>query len=133
MLYNWAEANPEFVKCIGGIYTVTNLDSYPGLARASSAYGMSVSEMQEKLDEYNPIANLAPLAKARVPILHLHGDSDKVVPLEENSLELSRRYRALGGDMQLLVVKGKGHQVDPGFFESQALLDFLVSHSRPSH
>jgi len=133
MLYNWAEANPEFVKCIGGIYTVTNLASYPGLARASSAYGMSVSEMQEKLDDYKPIDNLAPLATARVPILHLHGDSDKVVPLEENSLELSRRYRALGGDMQLLVVKGKGHQVDPGFFESQALLDFLVSHSRPSH
>jgi pimeloyl-ACP methyl ester carboxylesterase len=132
MLYNWAVANPQFVKCIGGIYTVTNLASYPGLARASSAYGMSVSEMQEKLDQHNPLARLAPLAAARVPILHLHGDSDKVVPLEENSLELSRRYQALGGDMRLLVVKGKGHQVDPGFFESQALLDFLVSHSRPS-
>jgi pimeloyl-ACP methyl ester carboxylesterase len=132
MLYNWAIANPRFVKCIGGIYTVTNIASYPGLARASSAYGMSASEMQDKLDQHNPPARLAPLAKARVPILHLHGDSDTVVPIEENSLDLSRRYQALGGQMQLIVVKGKGHQVDPGFFESQALLDFLLSHSRPS-
>jgi predicted esterase len=133
MLYNWAIANPELVKCIGGIYTVTNLASYPGLARASSAYGMSVSEMQDKLRQYNPPDRLAPLAAARVPILHLHGDSDKTVPLEDNSLELRRRYQALGGRMQLLVIKGKGHQVDPGFFKSQVLLDFLVSHSRLPH
>ncbi|MCL5744143.1 MAG: alpha/beta hydrolase, partial [Acidobacteria bacterium] len=51
MLYNWAVANPQFVKCIGGIYTVMNLASYPGLVRASSAYGMSVSEMEDKLDQ----------------------------------------------------------------------------------
>jgi pimeloyl-ACP methyl ester carboxylesterase len=133
MLYNWAIANPELVKCIGGIYTVTNLASYPGLARASSAYGMSVSEMQDKLHAYNPPDRLAPLAAERVPILHLHGDSDKIVPLEENSLELRRRYQSLGGEMQLFVIKGKGHQVDPGFFNSQVLLDFLVAHSRPSH
>ena len=32
-------------------------------------------------DRHNPVARLAPLAKAGVPIFHIHGDSDAVVPL----------------------------------------------------
>ena len=130
MLYNWAIANPQRVQCIGGIYPVSNLASYPGLARAAGAYGLTVSDMQERLAEFNPIDRLAPLAQRNVPILHLHGDSDTTVPLEANSLELSRRYQSLGGRMQLLVREGKGHKIDPSFFRSQELLDFLVTHAR---
>ena len=130
MLYNWAVEHPEWVQCIGGIYTVCDLTSYPGLPRACGAYGMTEAELREHLAEHNPIDRLAPLAKAKVPILHLHGDSDKVVPLEANSGELARRYRALGGPIELLVVKGKGHQVCDEFFHSQRLVDFFLSLGR---
>jgi hypothetical protein len=41
---------------------------------------------------------LAPLAAARVPILHIHGDSEKLITLEDHTAELARRYRALGGE-----------------------------------
>ena len=41
MLYCWAADNPDKVKCIAGIYPVCNLTSYPGLKRASGAYGMT--------------------------------------------------------------------------------------------
>jgi len=130
MLYNWAVEDPEAVQCIGGIYTVCDLTSYPGVARACGAYGMAEAELREHLAEQNPIDRLAPLAKAKVPILHLHGDADNVVPLERNSAELARRYRALGGPVELIVVKGKGHQVCDEFFHSQRLVDFFLSLGR---
>ena len=47
---------------------------------------------------YAIIERLAPLAKAGVPVLHVHGDRDRVVPLDDNSAEFARRYRALGGE-----------------------------------
>lgn len=129
MLYNWATSgeNATRVQCIGGIYPVCDLRSYPGLARASRAYGMTERELRSHLQEHNPIDRLAPLATAGVPILHLHGDADKVVPLEANSAELARRYHALGGKMKLIVIKGQGHAEVPAYFQSKALLDFFLS------
>jgi pimeloyl-ACP methyl ester carboxylesterase len=127
MLYNWAAENPARVACIAGIYTVCDLRSSPGLARACGAYGLSEAELEARLAEHNPIDRLAPLAKAGVPILHLHGDADKVVPLEKHSGELARRYRALNGQVRLIVISGKGHQVCNEFFQCQELVDFVIA------
>lgn len=129
MLYNWAVEHAEEVQCIGGIYTVGNLESYPGLDKASVAYGIARNELARHLSEYNPIDRLTPLARTKVPIFHIHGDADKIVPLEKNAGELVKRYQALGGIAQLVIVHGKGHEVCPEFFQSQALLDFFISHS----
>jgi hypothetical protein len=130
MLYNWAAENPTRVACIAGIYTVCDLRSYPGLERACGAYGLSAAELAARLAEHNPIDRLSPLAKAGVPILHVHGDVDKTVPLEKNSAELARRYRKLGGRVQLIVVPGKGHQECDAFFHCQELVDFVVANCR---
>lgn len=130
MLYNWAAENAFRVGCIGGIYTVCDIRSYPGLENACGAYGMSADELQARLEECNPVDRLAPLARAGVPILHIHGDSDTIVPLENNSAELARRYRALGGPMELLIVPGKGHEETDEFFQSQAVVDFFLKHLR---
>jgi dipeptidyl aminopeptidase/acylaminoacyl peptidase len=136
MLYNWAVENPSRVACIAGIYTVCDLRSYPGLKRACSAYGLTEAALAAQLTQHNPIDRLGPLAKAQVPILHIHGDVDKLVPLEKNSGELARRYRALGGPVKLIVVPGKGHQVCDEFFRCQELVDFVstqaVAQQRPT-
>ena len=132
MLYNWAAENPERVACIAGIYTVCNLLSYPGLEKASGAYAMSAFDLEAHLAEHNPIDRLAALAKAGVPILHIHGDADRVVPLEKNSGELAQRYRVLGGQVRLIVIPGKGHQVCPEFFQCQELVDFVIANAKPS-
>jgi pimeloyl-ACP methyl ester carboxylesterase len=129
MHYNWAAENPGRVACIVGIYPVCNLRSWPGLAQAAPAYGMTEQAFSVHVAEHNPIDRLAPLARARVPILHLHGDRDTVVPLERNSRVVAERYHQLGGDMQLIVVPGRGHQVCPEFFHSQTLVDFVIAHS----
>jgi len=126
MMYNWAAENPEKVKCIAGIYPVCDLRSYPGLPKAAGAYGLSADDLAKQLTSHNPIDRLAPLAKAGVPILHIHGDADNVVPLDKNSRVLHDRYRELGRAMQLIVIAGKGHAEIPAYFEEPRIVQFLL-------
>ena len=132
MLYNWAAEHPRAVAAVAGIYTVSNLESWPGLNKASAAYGMPPESLAAHLAEHNPIDRLRPLAEAGVPILHIHGDSDTVVPLARHSAELARRYQAFGGNARVIIVKGLGHQVAPEFFQCQEVADFVIkqAHAR---
>ncbi|PQO46786.1 family 16 glycoside hydrolase [Blastopirellula marina] len=134
MLYNWAAEHPEAVAGIAGIYPVCNLASYPGIDRACGAYGLTAEQLAGELAKHNPIDRLAGLAKQKVPIFHLHGDDDKVVPLAENSALVAERYQQLGGEMELEVVEGQGHNMWDGWFQSEKLVAF-VCHSlgRPVH
>lgn len=126
MMYNWAAENPEKVKCLAGIYPVCDLRSYPGLPKAAGAYGLSADDLAKQLTTHNPIDRLAPLAKAGVPILHIHGDADNVVPLDKNSQVVHDRYRELGGTMQLIVIAGKGHAEIPAYFQEPRIVQFLL-------
>lgn len=126
MLYSWAAKNSDKVAGIAGIYPVCNLESYPGLANAAGAYKMSAEELKTKLEKYNPIDRLEPLVKAKVPVLHIHGDSDTIVPIEANSAIVVERYAELGGKMDLEVVEGQGHNMWKGWFQSQRLTDFVI-------
>ena len=132
MLYCWAAENPEKVRCISGIYPVCNLESYPGLKRASSAYGMTTEQLKLTLPSHNPIDRLLPLATAKVPIYHIHGDSDTVVPLDKNSDLIAKRYSKLGGKMELNVAENQGHNMWFGFFKCQELVDFLIQNATRS-
>ena len=126
MLFNWASEHPDLVKCIGGTYPVCDIASYPGIAGACSAYGMTESELQSHLKEHDPIDRLAPLASHKIPVLLIHGDDDSVVPLERNTAEFARRYQALKGPVELEIIKGKGHAEIPEFFESDKFINFFI-------
>ena len=130
MLYCWAAENPDKVRCITGIYPVCNIASYPGLKRACGAYGLTADQLETQLTKHNPIDRLAPLAKAKVPIFHIHGDKDDTVPLDKNSALIKKRYDKLGGPMMLEIVKGQGHNMWPGWFQSQNLVDFVIKHAK---
>lgn len=131
MLYNWAAQNSDKIACIAGIYPVCDLQSYPGLAKACGAYGMTEKQLQESLNKHNPVNRLASLAKAKVPIFHIHGDQDKVVPFDENSGQIAKNYRELGGKIELVVAKGQWHNMWHGFFHCEALVDFVIKNARP--
>jgi pimeloyl-ACP methyl ester carboxylesterase len=133
MLYNWAEesGNSAKISRIVGIYTVCDMRSYPGLATAAPAYGMTVDQLTAALPLNNPIERLAPLAAAKVKILHIHGDNDNIVPLAANSQALYNRYIQLGGAMQLIVVPGQGHAEIPEFFQVKTVLDFMLEDLSP--
>lgn len=130
MLYNWAVEHPKSVSGIAGIYPVCDLRSYPGIEKACRAYEMTEKQLADHLVENNPIDRLAPLAKAKVPIFHIHGDSDKLVPLDKNSAVLALRYRELGGPIELKVIPGQGHSMWPGWFHSQELVDFVIARAK---
>jgi pimeloyl-ACP methyl ester carboxylesterase len=129
MLYNWAAENPGAAAAVAGIYPVCNLASYPGLAKAALAYEMTETELTLCLAEHNPLERIASLARAGVPILHLHGDQDAIVPLAENSAALAERYRLHGGEVRLIIFPGQGHNYWSGWFESPELVEFVITHA----
>lgn len=131
MTLAWAAENPDKVAAFAGIYPVSNISSYPGVAKAAAAYELKPEELLSSLSLHNPIDRLAPLAKAGVPLFAIHGDSDKVVPLEDNSGLLKDRYEALGGSMHLIVPPGQGHNLWQGFFQCRELVEFVLTHARP--
>lgn len=132
MSFGWAEENPGDVRCIAAIYPVLSLDSWPPkdsplFMQAATAYGYtSVPEFQKQLIQLSPISHADPLAKAKIPIFILHGDSDHTVPMQENSRPFVTAYRALGGTVELVIVPGKGHEEVDEYFQSDKLLEFLL-------
>jgi pimeloyl-ACP methyl ester carboxylesterase len=134
--YGFAFRHPDRVDRILGICPATDLASWPGLHRlvdsarftpAGLSFGLTKDEWSERLTEFNPIDNLAPLAKAGVKLHHIHGTHDAIVPLNPNTAELARRYRALGGDIQVETINQGTHGgPHSAFFQSRQALDFLL-------
>jgi len=118
IIYNWAKANPDKVSCIYGDAPVCDIKSWPGdkgagpgsascWAKCLEVYGLT--EEQALTAKCNPIDHLEPLAKAGIPLLHVVGDADEVVPVAENTAILEERYKALGGSIQVIHKPGVGH------------------------
>ena len=126
----WEEDNSEKVAAFAGIFPVCDLASWPGLTKAAPAYGMTPAELQANLAAHNPIDRLASLAAAKIPLFAIHGDADKLVPLEANSALVKSRYATLGGEMELIVPPGQGHTHWEGFFQCRELVEFVVKHAR---
>ena len=129
--YAWAFRHPDSVDRVGGIYPATDFRTWPGLGKTLTypepalRFGLSVDELSRRAAEFNPIDNLAPLAKAGVKIFHIHGDQDTVVPCGPNSLALVEKYRRLGGEARLEIVPGLGHGGKP-FYNSESLASFMT-------
>jgi pimeloyl-ACP methyl ester carboxylesterase len=84
-VYAWAIENPDKVSC----FYAENPRMYSFLAKTQ------------------PLDNLAPLAKANVPLLHVCGSLDPW--FKDNTLEVERRYKKLGGKIEVIVKEGEGH------------------------
>ncbi len=132
MAYGWAFRHPACVERIAGICPATDFRSWPTLVNVVNfppkelSYGLSLEELTSRTAQFNPIDNLAPLANAHVKILHIHGDQDTLVPMSVNSTELARRYCALGGSAEIVVLKDLGHGGHE-LYESHPLLEFLLA------
>ena len=134
--YNWAAANPEKVSCIFGDAPVCDFKSWPGgrgTGKGSDRdwklvldrYGFA-SEEEALAYSGNPVDNLKPLADAGVPLLHVYGDADEVVPCEENTELLAKRYRELGGNIQLIRKPGVKHHPH-SLHDPTPIVEFIAS------
>ncbi len=100
-VYAWAIENPDKVSCV-----------YAENPRMCSA-----------LAKTQPLDHLAPLARAKVPLLHVCGSLDPW--FKDNTLEVERRYKKLGGRIQVIVRKGNGHYpLAPG--DPAPVVDFIT-------
>ncbi len=129
MTLSWAATHPDRVAAFAGIYPVFNLSSYPGLQRAAPAFDLTADQLAERLPEFNPVDRLQQLADRKIPLFAIHGDVDRVVPLELNSGLAASRYEKLDGSFQLLIPPGQGHNMWDGFFHCEELVQFVIHHS----
>lgn len=114
----WAIANPEKVS---GLYVdapVCDLKSWPGgkgkgcgdpgsWKQSQETYGLTEEELCNP--EIMPITTCKVLAEHKVPIFIVAGDSDRVVPWEENGAILMKNYQAAGGQVDLILKPGCDH------------------------
>lgn len=134
---NWAARNPTRVACIYNDAPVCDFKSWPGgkgkskgspadWQRCLAVYGLTEAQALEY--PLNPVDNLAPLARARVPLLHVCGDADDAVPMEENTNIVEQRYKALGGEITVIAKPGVGHH--PHSLEDPApIVAFVLQHT----
>lgn len=136
--YNWAALNPDKVACIYGDAPVCDFKSWPagkGKGAGSKGDWAGVIKSYEFKDEaealaykLNPVDNLAALAKAKIPLIHVVGDADTTVPVEENTTIVERRYKELGGEMVVIHKPGVGHHPH-GLDDPQPLVEFILKHT----
>jgi pimeloyl-ACP methyl ester carboxylesterase len=117
-VYNWAALHPDTVGLIYGDAPVCDVKSWPGgkgTGKGSprdwelfqKVYGFD--EQQALAWRGNPIDILEPIAKAHIPVIHVVGDADDTVPVNENTAILKQRYEALGGHVEIISKPGVGH------------------------
>ncbi len=129
---SWACDHPERFSGLAGIYPVFDFRTYPGLDKAAPAFGLSPSDLEKQLEQFNPIARMSVLATAKLPVFIIHGDEDTVVPLKENSSEFALTYKKANAEdaINLIVAKGQGHNFWEGFFKCQELVDFVIERAK---
>jgi hypothetical protein len=99
--YAWAIENPDKVSCIYGENPV----------------------LRSKMSKTPPLDNLAPLAKAGVPLLHVCGSLDPW--LADNTRALEKRYQELGGQISIILNESEGHY-PLGPKDTKPVVDFMT-------
>lgn len=125
---NYALRYPGDVAALYLDAPVLDIKSWPGgMMKGAGAGG---NEFEQCLEMYgldrttvkdfrgNPVDRLQDLLELRIPVALVAGDSDRVVPYEENGRYLEEVYRKGGGDLLCIVKPGCDHHphslADPG-------------------
>lgn len=117
--YRFAAAHPERVVCIYGDAPVCDFKSWPaGKGKGCGSKGDWANllkcynfkdEAEALAYKENPVDLLPVLAKAKIPLIHVVGDADNVVPVAENTAVVEQRYKALGGTITVFHKAGCNH------------------------
>lgn len=135
---SWAAAHPDKTLAIYLDNGVCDFKSWPGRKLKGQGTGAgSAGEWQNVLKAFhfkddqealaykgNPVDNLAGIAKAKLPMLLVYGDSDKVVPHKENSELVYDRYKALAGPVERIVKPGADHHPH-GLADPKPVVEFF--------
>lgn len=117
--YNWAVKNLNKVACIYADAPVMDFKSWP-MGKGDSK--QSEHEVKQLLTAYNfssidealtwqrnPIDHVSKLAKASIPMLHVVGDDDHIVPIKENTTVFAKKLAQKGHKLEIIHKPGVGH------------------------
>jgi lysophospholipase L1-like esterase/pimeloyl-ACP methyl ester carboxylesterase len=138
-IYNWGSQNVEKVACIYADAPVCDIRSWPGGKGKGKG---SPPDWQLHLKRYNitgetendfkgmPVYNARKLAESRIPVLHVCGAVDDIVPVEENTYVLEKTYKEAGGEMKIILKEGIGHH--PHSLKDPApIVRFILANTAP--
>lgn len=116
IVYNWAAKNPGKVACIYADAPVMDFKSWPlgkegtetDKRQLLEAYGFRNIDEAMKWKQ-NPLDHARKLAKAGIPILHVVGDDDQVVPVKENTEVFEKRMKLLEAPITVIHKPRVGH------------------------
>ena len=115
IVYNWAAANPDKVAAIYADAPVMDIKSWPLAAtddfaadktQVLQAYGFADRAAAEAWGG-NPIDHAA--AVKGIPMLHVVGQADTVVPVADNTDVFKERVQKEGGRVMVVRKEGVGH------------------------
>jgi len=118
IVYNWASQNTDKVSCIYVDAPVCDIKSWPGGLYNGDG---SPEEWKACLEVYGldeksalnykgiPLNTCVKVAKSGIPVLHVCGEADTVVPVAENTSLLERNYKNAGGNIRIILKEGVGH------------------------
>lgn len=137
IVYNWAAENTDKVACIYADAPVCDIKSWPGgLGRSPG----SSSDWEKCLQAYQlteknvqgfegiPVFTARKVAEADIPVLHVCGAADKVVPIEENSFLLEKEFKKAGGHITMIVKEGVGHHPH-SLRDPKPIVRFILTHT----
>jgi lysophospholipase L1-like esterase/pimeloyl-ACP methyl ester carboxylesterase len=136
-VYNWALQNPEKVAAVYVDAPVLDLKSWPG--GKGKAPGSKVdwdlfksdyhlSEEQALVFNNSPLDNANIIAKGGYPMLHVVGDADEVVPVEEHTNPFELKVKAAGGKITVIHKPKVGHH--PHSLENPTpIVDFILNNT----
>ena len=129
---------PELIQCMYIDAPVVNFLSCPcGMGAAKpmaediksrflSAMGLSsVSQMLACRDM--PLDKLPVLAARNIPIVLVSGDSDTIVPFEENGLLVQKAYKDAGAEIAVYIKPGGDHHPH-GLPDAMPIVEFILEH-----
>lgn len=137
IVYNWAAQNTDKVACIYADAPVCDIKSWPGglyngvgseeaWKSCLEAYGLD----DETVHNFKgiPLNTSKKVAEAKIPVLHVCGDSDEVVPYAENTGQLKKVFEAAGAIIQIILKKGVGHHPH-SLKNPKPIVDFIIENT----
>jgi pimeloyl-ACP methyl ester carboxylesterase len=136
---NFAATHPEKTAALYLDAPVLDIRSWPGGKGASKGdprlwqqalqlYGVT----EETLKDFkgSPLDRVDTVLAAKIPILAICGDADKVVPYTENTGILAERYKKAEGNISVILKPGGDHHPH-SLKDPQPIVDFLVKYAYP--
>lgn len=136
IVYNWAAQNPEKIACIYADAPVMDFKSWPMGKGASSG---SKEDTKKMLTAYNfsdetmalnwkgnPVDCASIISKAKIPVIHVVGDADQVVPVAENTSIFEERMKKLNSPITIIHKPGVDHHPH-SLNNPEPIVNFILS------